>query len=85
MSMRIKLNCLSCGHVQELSEAYESYQGQIRCWGCNTSLDVSILDGKLQSMQLHQETLRIVVPLPPPEPVVEVLVLADERKPRKAR
>lgn len=86
MSMKIKLNCISCGHVQELSEAYENYQGQIRCWGCNTTLDVSLLDGKLQAMQLHDPTLvRVMVPLPPPEPMVEVLVVSEERKPRKAR
>lgn len=84
--MRIKLNCVACGHVQELSGAYESYTGQIRCWGCNTRLDVSLLDGKLLSMQLHDEKLdRVLVPLPPPEPAVEVLLISEKGKPGKAR
>ena len=87
MSVRIKLNCISCGHVQELSEAYENYQGQIRCWGCSATLDVSLVDGKLQSMQLHDEILaRLELLPPPPQPAIEVLVVEErERKPRKAR
>jgi ribosomal protein S27E len=82
---RIKLNCISCGHVQELSEAYENYQGQIRCWGCSTTLDVSIIEGKLQSMQLHDDAAVCLTPLPPPAPAIEVLVVSEERKPRKTR
>jgi ribosomal protein S27E len=85
---KIKLNCISCGHVQELSDAYENYQGQIRCWGCSATLDVSIIEGKLQSMQLHGETPELSPPLPSLEPAIEVLVATEEereRKPRRAR
>lgn len=50
--MRIKLNCLSCGHPIELDEAYEDYRGEIRCWGCRAVLEISLNEGKLQSMKL---------------------------------
>lgn len=50
--MRIKLNCLSCGHPIELDEAYEDYQGEVRCWGCRAVVEVTLHEGKLQSMKL---------------------------------
>jgi hypothetical protein len=49
--MRMKINCLSCGHSMELSDAYEDYSGEVRCWGCRTSLQVTIENGKLKAMQ----------------------------------
>jgi hypothetical protein len=77
--MRIKLTCLSCGHLFELGDAYESYTGQIRCWGCQTTLDISLLDGKLLSMTLHDDAAPVVVVLPavpaPAAPGIEVLIL----------
>lgn len=90
--MAIKLNCISCGHAQDLSDAYENYQGQIRCWGCSTALDVSIIEGKLQSMQLHGQAPEGPAPLlsPPPamlaaEPEIQVVRITEEKKVRKAR
>lgn len=50
--MKIKLSCLACGHSMELGEAYEDYQGEIRCWGCRAVADVTLRQGKLQSMKL---------------------------------
>jgi hypothetical protein len=81
--MRIKLTCLSCGHLFELGDAYESYTGEIRCWGCRAMLDISLLEGKLQSMKLHDETQVVLVrpapaapPVPPAAaPGIEVLIL----------
>ncbi len=49
--MRIRLNCLSCGHPMDLGDAYEDYQGEVRCWGCKAVLDVTLQDGKLKSMR----------------------------------
>jgi hypothetical protein len=52
--MSIKLNCLACGHTLDLSDAYEDYDGEIRCWGCHTSLLVSLHEGKLKSLKRGQ-------------------------------
>lgn len=59
--MRIKLNCISCGHLMELGEAYEDYQGEIRCWGCQALIDVTLHDGKLQTMKLSSKTPDLAV------------------------
>lgn len=48
--MAIKLNCLDCGRSFELGDAYEDYEGEVRCWICSTSLIVKLADGKLKSM-----------------------------------
>jgi len=50
--MRIKLNCISCGHLMELAEAYEDYQGEVRCWGCHALVEITMKDGKLRAMKL---------------------------------
>jgi hypothetical protein len=85
--MAIKLNCISCGHAQDLSDAYENYQGQIRCWGCSTALDVSIIEGKLQSMQLHGQAPLLSPPaaMLTTVPEIEVVVITQEKKVRKAK
>lgn len=51
MSMRIRLNCLSCGHPMDLGDAYEDYQGEVRCWGCRAVLEVTLQEGKLKAMR----------------------------------
>ncbi len=54
--MRIKLNCISCGHLMELGDAYEDYQGEVRCWGCQALVSVTLHDGKLQNMSLSSKS-----------------------------
>ena len=49
--MKIKLNCLGCGFPLDLGEAYEDYQGEVRCWGCQTVLEVTMREGKLMTMR----------------------------------
>jgi hypothetical protein len=81
--MSIKLNCLSCGYPMDLGEAYENYQGEFKCWGCRSVLEISLLEGRLQAMNLtvgrppsqHVDTETPAVP-------VEFLILAEEREAR---
>lgn len=54
--MGIKLNCLSCGHPMEIGDAYEDYEGEIRCWGCSTTLEVALREGKLRSMKMSNSS-----------------------------
>jgi hypothetical protein len=58
--MKIRVNCLSCGHPIELDEAYEDYQGEVRCWGCRAIVEVSLHEGKLQSMKLSTGASNLV-------------------------
>jgi DNA-directed RNA polymerase subunit N (RpoN/RPB10) len=49
--MAIGLRCLGCGHRLELAEAYESYEGDVRCWKCGAVLEVVLQEGRLRSMR----------------------------------
>jgi hypothetical protein len=52
-SMKVKLICPACGHPIELNEAYEDYQGEVRCWGCRAVLEVKLRGVQLQTMKLN--------------------------------
>lgn len=49
--MVTKLNCLSCGHNVDLSEAYDDFEGQIKCFACGCILSIKMQEGKLKSIQ----------------------------------
>jgi hypothetical protein len=48
----MKINCLSCGHNVELSEAYDDYAGMVRCFVCAALLEIRAEDGNIRSVQL---------------------------------
>jgi transcription elongation factor Elf1 len=48
----MKINCLSCGHNVDLSEAYENYSGSVKCYVCGALLDIRAEDGDLKSVKL---------------------------------
>ena len=50
----MKLICTGCGHTINLSEAYESYSGNIRCNVCTAILKVKLQDSKLSEMEFLQ-------------------------------
>lgn len=41
--------------MMELSDAYEDFEGEVRCWGCQTSLEVVLHEGKLRSIRRMTE------------------------------
>ena len=48
----MKLNCLSCGHTLDLHDAYDDYQGQVKCFICGALLDVLTHDGQVKSVRM---------------------------------
>lgn len=48
----MKINCISCGFTIHLDDAYEDYEGQIKCFTCQALLDVKIEEDKLKSVKL---------------------------------
>lgn len=49
----MKINCLSCGHNVDLDDAYaENYEGAIKCFGCNATLEI-----KTEHSSLHRVNL----------------------------
>lgn len=47
----MRINCLACGHKVELDDAYDDFQGLIRCL-CRALLEIRAEDGKLKSIRL---------------------------------
>jgi len=48
----MKINCISCGHSVELGEAYEDFEGLVRCYVCGTLLELRMSEGKLRYVHM---------------------------------
>lgn len=46
------INCLNCGHGFDVGEAYDDYQGQVKCWVCGALLELCSQDGAIKSLKL---------------------------------
>lgn len=49
-----KLNCLTCGHNVDLSEAYDDFEGHVKCFGCGSILSIKMQEGKLKTIQIEK-------------------------------
>ena len=47
----MKINCLACGHKFELDEAYDDYEGQVKCFICGALLEIKLEEGNLKSLK----------------------------------
>jgi hypothetical protein len=47
----MKLNCLSCGHKVDLDDAYDDYEGQVKCLACGAILDIKTDQGKIKKIK----------------------------------
>jgi hypothetical protein len=47
----MRLNCLSCGHKVELDDAYDDFEGPVKCL-CGTMLEIRTEEGKLKAIKL---------------------------------
>ena len=48
----MKINCVSCGFKVDLDDAYDDYAGQIKCFACGATLEITIEAGKPKSVTL---------------------------------
>jgi hypothetical protein len=48
----MKVNCVSCGHNMMLDEAYDDFEGLVKCYVCGALLQVKTRDGKIKSVNL---------------------------------
>jgi len=46
----MKINCLSCGHSVELDDAYDDFEGQVKCFACGALLQVTLSEGCIRSV-----------------------------------
>jgi len=52
----VKINCLSCGHKVELDDAYDDFEGQVRCVTCGAMLEILTDQGKLKKIKALPRT-----------------------------
>lgn len=61
----MKINCLSCGHTVELDEAYDDYEGPVKCFACGAILDIRTDQGKVKSVSvahtMHRQAVQKTV------------------------
>ncbi len=53
----MRLNCLACGHKVELDDAYDDFEGPVKCL-CRAMLEIRTEDGKLKAIKLVESTGR---------------------------
>lgn len=47
----MKINCIHCGHRIDLDDAYDEYEGQIKCYVCGNLLEIMTKDGKVKKVR----------------------------------
>lgn len=62
----MKINCLSCGHKVDLADAYDDYEGQVKCFACGAILEIKTQEGNVSAVKFVK-----VVPRPSVEEVFE--------------
>ena len=48
----MEINCLHCGHRVHLDDAYDDYEGEIKCWVCGALVEIRAEQGSLKAMRL---------------------------------
>jgi DNA-directed RNA polymerase subunit N (RpoN/RPB10) len=51
-SESMKLICLSCGHAVDLRDAYDDYDGQVKCFACGALLAIRTREGQIKWVEL---------------------------------
>ena len=62
----MKINCLSCGHRVDLADAYDDYEGEVKCFACSAILDIKTHEGNIRAVKFVK-----LVPRPSVEEVFE--------------
>jgi hypothetical protein len=47
----MKINCLSCGHKVELDDAYDDFEGLVKCFACTALLEIKTEEGRLKTVR----------------------------------
>ncbi len=70
--VKMKINCLSCGHSFDISDAYDDYTGYVKCWICGSLLMIRTEAGILKSLKIAvQERVAVVQSSPDMENLPE--------------
>ncbi len=53
----MRINCLACGHKVELDDAYDDFEGLVKCL-CGTMLEIRTEEGKLKAIKMVEPLAR---------------------------
>jgi predicted RNA-binding Zn-ribbon protein involved in translation (DUF1610 family) len=56
----MRINCISCGHKVELDDAYDDFEGPVKCL-CGAMLMIRTEEGRLKGINLAEPLSRQVV------------------------
>jgi DNA-directed RNA polymerase subunit RPC12/RpoP len=48
----MEVNCLLCGHKVGLGDAYDDYEGEVKCVACGGLLEIKAEQGSLKSVNV---------------------------------
>lgn len=48
----MKINCVSCGHSIFLDDAYDDFDGLVKCYVCSGLLHIKTAEGKIKAIGL---------------------------------
>jgi hypothetical protein len=54
----MRINCLACGHKVELDEAYDDFEGPVKCL-CGALLELRTEEGKLKAIKVAEPLTRL--------------------------
>lgn len=47
----MKINCLGCGYKVELADAYDDYEGLIKCFACGAIMEIAAQEGSIRAVR----------------------------------
>jgi len=47
----MKINCLSCGHKVDLADAYDDFEGEVKCFACGAILEIKTEEGNVKTVR----------------------------------
>lgn len=47
----MRINCLACGHKVELDDAYDDYEGPVKCFACRAVLEIRTEQGSIKAVK----------------------------------
>ena len=51
----MEVNCLGCGFKVDLTDAYDDYVGQIKCFACGATMEIAAHKGEVRAVNAVTE------------------------------
>jgi hypothetical protein len=47
----MRVNCLGCGYRLDLDDAYDDYEGPVKCFACRATLEIRTEQGSIRAVK----------------------------------